>query len=153
VQLARHFEQAGLHEKAVTYLLQAGKRAARLSAYQEVIENVSKGLALLNSLPENLKRPQTELELQIALGIALMVTKGYGAAEVEQTYRRAWQLCQEVYAGETAQIFPILYGRWVFHFERAEHQTAYQVAQEFLDLAERLQDPALIVAHRCVGWS
>ena len=32
VQLARHFEQAGLHEKAVTYLLQAGKRAGRLSA-------------------------------------------------------------------------------------------------------------------------
>src|SRR4029434_7765859 len=31
VQLARHFEQAGLREKAVTYLLQAGTRAARLS--------------------------------------------------------------------------------------------------------------------------
>src|SRR5262249_2274273 len=52
VQLARHFEQAGFREKAVTYLLQAGKRAARLSANQEVIAHVSKGLTLLKSLPE-----------------------------------------------------------------------------------------------------
>jgi predicted ATPase len=37
VQLARHFEQAGLREKAVNYLLQAGKRAGRLSANQEAI--------------------------------------------------------------------------------------------------------------------
>src|SRR5262249_45627698 len=34
VQLARHFEEAGLHEKALTYLLQAAKRAGRLSANQ-----------------------------------------------------------------------------------------------------------------------
>src|SRR4029078_4185362 len=32
VQLARHFEEARLTEKAVTYLLQAGKHAAQLSA-------------------------------------------------------------------------------------------------------------------------
>jgi len=153
VQLARHFEQAGLTEKALTYLLQAVRHAARLSAYQEVIGHVRKGLVLLNSPPDTPERAQTELELQIALGNALMATKGYAAAEVEQTYSRAWQLCQQVYTGETSQIFPILYGRWVFHFERAEHQTAYQLAQEFLDLAQRHQDPAIIVAHRCVGWS
>jgi predicted ATPase/class 3 adenylate cyclase len=153
VQLARHFEQAGLTEKALTYLLQAVRRAARLSANQEVIGHVTNGLVLLKSLPETPERAQTELELQIALANALMATKGYAAAEVEQTYSRAWQLCQQVYTGETSQIFPILYGRWVFHFERAEHQTAYQLAQEFLDLAQRHQDPAIIVAHRCVGWS
>jgi len=71
VQLARHFEEAGLTEKAVTYLLQAGRRAGRLSAYQEVIGHVRKGLALLNSLPDTPERAQTELELQIALGNAL----------------------------------------------------------------------------------
>jgi predicted ATPase len=37
VQLARHFEQARPWEKAVKYLLQAGNRAARLSANQEAI--------------------------------------------------------------------------------------------------------------------
>ncbi|HJZ45507.1 MAG TPA: AAA family ATPase, partial [Roseiflexaceae bacterium] len=68
VQLARHFELAGLTAKAITYLLQAGRRAARLSANQEVIAHVSKALALLERLPETPERAQTELELQIALG-------------------------------------------------------------------------------------
>jgi predicted ATPase len=73
---------------------------------------------------------------------------------VEQTYRRAWQLCQQLLdVGETSHMFPILYGRWVFHLQRGESQTAYQLAQEFLDLAQRQHDPAMLVAHRCVGWS
>jgi len=139
-------------EKAVTYLLQAGKRAARLSAYQEVIAHMSKGLTLLQRLPDTPERAQTELELQIVLGNALMVTKGFGAVEVEQTYSRAWQLCQQVYAGETSHVFPILYGRWVFYFIRGAHRTAYQLAEEFLDLAQRQHDPAIVVAHRCMGW-
>jgi class 3 adenylate cyclase len=69
VQLARHFEQAGLMEKAVGYLLQAGMRAARLSAYQEAISHLTKALALLERLPDTAERAQTELELQIALGL------------------------------------------------------------------------------------
>jgi predicted ATPase len=152
VQLARHFEQAGLREKAVKYLLQAGKRAARLSANQEAIAHLTKGLVLVETLPETHERAQRELELHIALGNALMAIKGYGAAEVEQTYNRAWQLCQLVYAGETSQIFPILYGRWILYLTRGEHQTAYQLAQEFLGLAQRQHDPAIVVAHQCMGW-
>jgi len=154
VQLARHFEQAGLTEKALTYLLQAIKRAARLSANQEVIAHVSKALALLDSLPETPERAQTELELQITLGNALIATKGFAAAaEIEQTYSRAWQLCQQLYAGETAHLFPILYGWFISYYVRGEHRRAYQVAEEFLQLAQRQHDPAMIVAHRCVGWS
>jgi predicted ATPase len=151
VQLARHFEQAGLTQKAVTYLLEAGKRAARLSAYQEVLAHLNKGLALLNSLPETPEHAQTELEVQIVLGTALLATKGYAAAEVEQTYSRAWQLCQQLYAGETARMLPILYGRQAFYQVRGEHRTAYQVAEEFFDLAQRQHDPGIIVAHMCMG--
>src|SRR5262249_53687362 len=50
-------------------------------------------------------------------------------------------------------IFPILYGRWVFYFIRGEFRTAYQLAEEFLQLAQQQHDPAIVVAHRCVGWS
>jgi tetratricopeptide (TPR) repeat protein len=152
VQLVRHFEQAGLMEKAVTYLLQAGKRAARLSAYQEAIAHLTKGLVLLERLPETPDRAQTELELHIALGTALIATKGYAAAEVEYAYSRAWQLCQQVYAGETARMLPILNGRAGYYLTRGEHQTALQLAEEFLDLAQRQHDPAIIVAHRAMGY-
>jgi predicted ATPase len=71
---------------------------------------------------------------------------------VEHTYSRAWQLCQQLYAGETSQILPILYGRQAFYLVRGDHRTAHQLAQEFLQLAQQHQDPAIIVAHRCVGW-
>jgi len=153
VQLARHFEQAGLMEKAVTYLLQAGKRAARLAAYQEAIAHVIRGLALLERLPDTAERAQTELELQIALGTALIAIKGNASAEVEQTYSRAYELYQQLYAGETAQILPILYGRQIHYLVRGAYRTAYQLAQEFLDLAQQQHNPAILVAHRCVGWT
>jgi predicted ATPase len=153
VQLARHFEQAGLTEKAVTYLLQASKRAARLSAYHEAIAHLNKGLALLGGLPDTPERAQQELEVQIALGYALMATKGYAAAEVEQTHRRAYELCHQLYDGETALIFPILYGRWAFYHVRGEHRRAYQLAQDFFDLTQRQHDSAIITAHQCMGWA
>jgi len=153
VQLARHFEQAGLREKAVIYLLQAMRRAARLSAYQEVLAHVSNGLALLAGLPETPERAQTELELLIALGTALRATKGQAVAEVERAYSRAWQLCHQLYAGETAYIFPILFGRHHYYMTRGAHQTALQLAEELLDLAQRQHDPAIIAAHESVGWT
>ncbi|MCL4301393.1 MAG: AAA family ATPase [Anaerolineae bacterium] len=153
VQLARHFAEAGLTEKAVTYLLQASKRATRLSAYQEAIAHITNGLVLLERRPDTSEHAQQELELQIALGNALIATKGFAAAEVEQSYSRAWQLCHQLYGGKTPQIFPILNGRFGHYMTRGEPQIAYQLAQEFLELAQQQHDPAIIVAHRCVGWS
>jgi predicted ATPase len=72
---------------------------------------------------------------------------------VEQNYSRSRELCQQVYAGETSHIFPILYGRWAFYLIRGEHQTAHQLAEEFLDLAQQQQDPVIVVAQRAMGWS
>ena len=45
--------------------------------------------------PRHPERAQQELDLQIALGPALMATKGQAAPEVEQTYARAQALCQQ----------------------------------------------------------
>ena len=53
-----------------------------------------------------LSAPSKSLSLQIALGAAADGHKGYGAPEVEQTYTRAHELCQQV--GETPQLFPVL---------------------------------------------
>ena len=151
--MAHHFEQAGLRSKAVNYLLQAGKRAGRLSANQEAIAHLTKGLALLETLLDTPERAQKELELQIALGNALIATKGYAALEVEQTYNRARELYQRVYTGESSHIFPLLYGRWAYYLIRGEHQTAHKLAEEFFYLAQRQQDPVIVVAQRTMGWS
>ena len=45
-----------------------------------------------------------------------MATKGFAAPEVESTYTRARELCQQV--GETRQLFPVLLGLWTFYLVR-----------------------------------
>lgn len=152
VQLARHFEQAGLTEKAVSYLLQAGQRAGRLSASKEAIAHLSRGLALLQSLPDTPERTPQELEFQIALGNALLATKGFAAPEVGQAYRQAQALCQKI--GETAQLFPVLHGLHRFYLLRGELTTAREVGEQMLNLAQGRQDPLLLVpAHRVLETS
>ncbi|MCZ6876336.1 MAG: hypothetical protein O7G88_22870, partial [bacterium] len=54
-------------------------RANERSAYVEAIAHLTQGLAVLTTLPETPERLQRELDLQVALGSALYVTKGNAA--------------------------------------------------------------------------
>lgn len=149
-QLARHFEQAGLGEKAVGYLLQAGERAVRLSASEEAIAHFNRGLALLETLPDTPDRARQELNLQIALGKVQIVTKGYAAPEVNQTYERARRLCRQV--GEKPQLFQILMGLWNNHMLRGDLPKALELGEQLLSLGQELQEPAMLVgAYRALG--
>ena len=98
----------------------------------EAIAHLTKGLELLKTLPDTPERIQQELTLQLALGMPLMATKGYAAPEVEQAYARARELCQQM--GETPQLFPVLWGLWVFYQVRGEFQTARELAEQLLSL-------------------
>jgi predicted ATPase len=107
-------------------------------------------LELLNALPDTPERTQQELALQIALGAPQVMTKGYAAPEVEKTYARARELCRQV--GETPLLFPVLGGLWAFYEVRAEHQTAHELAEQYLSLTQRAHSPArLIWAHSILG--
>jgi len=151
LQLARHFQEGGIPEKAVAYLLQAGKRAARMSAHQEAIAHLRRGLELLETLPDTPKRTQQELALQIALGVSLQAIQGYVAPEVGRTYARARELCQQV--GETPQLFPVLVLLVAFYGTRGEHQTAHEIGEQLLHLAENVEGPVFVTAHVTMGWN
>ena len=138
--LAHHYTEAGLAQHAIPYWQQAGQRAIQSSAYVEAISHLSRGLALLTTLPDTPERAQHELRLQTTLGPALIATRGQGASEVQQAYVRARELCQQM--GETPHLFPVLFGLAAFSIFRAEYHTARELAQQFLTLAERAQDPA-----------
>ena len=60
-ELARHFEAAGLFDKAISYLQQAGDRAVRLSANDEALAHFYKVLALLETMPDTLEHQRQEL--------------------------------------------------------------------------------------------
>ena len=52
--------------------MRAGKRAIQRSANEEAMRHLTKGLALLETLPDTSERVQQELDLQIVLGPVLM---------------------------------------------------------------------------------
>jgi len=148
--LAHHYTEAGLPAQAIPYWQQAGQRAYERSAYMEAIAHLTKGLEVLTDLPDTPERARQELTLHITLGPALMAAKGLAAPEVERVYTRALVLCRQV--GETPQLFPILIGLWRFHVVRAEYQTAHELEEWLLRLAQSIQDPALLLeAHRPQG--
>ena len=115
-----------------------------------LFRSLSAAVELLNTLPDTPERAQHELVLQTLLGPALMATRGYAAPEVGKAYTRALELCRQV--GETPQLFPALFGLRQLYILRAEFQTAYELGEQLLNLADRVQDPALLLeAHRAVG--
>jgi TOMM system kinase/cyclase fusion protein len=148
--VAHHYTEAGLIEQAILYWQQAGQKAVARSANVEAISHLTKGLELLKTLPDTPERTQHELTLHLTLGVPLAVIKGCPSPEVERAYSRALELCRQM--GETPELFPIVGGLWQFYLVRAEHQTARQLGEQLLSLAQSVGDPALLVeAHRALG--
>ena len=85
-ELALHFEQGRDYGRAVRYLQQAAKTAGKRHAPREAIEYLARALALLKAMPETPQLLRQELEVRLALGPALMVTRGFAAPEVADTY-------------------------------------------------------------------
>jgi predicted ATPase len=157
VQLALHFEKARITEKAIHYLHQAGERAVQLSAYEEGVAHLTRGLALLMAVPDSggeehrLERAQQELALQLALGMAWMGATDSPVAEAGKAYTRARELCQQT--GKTSQLCRILGQLAMLHYVRAEHQRARELGEEALNLAQQAEAPLLVaLGHWHLGY-
>jgi predicted ATPase len=150
VQLARHFQEAQVPEKAIYYLHQAGKRALRMSAYQESIAHLKRGLALLDLLSDSPASAQQELDLQLTLAIAWQCSKGANSIEVKTAYSRARELCRKT--GDAVQHVQVLGGLIMFYYVRAELQKARELVQEALDLAQETEHPlTVLLSHWYMG--
>jgi TOMM system kinase/cyclase fusion protein len=148
--LAHHFTEAGLREQAISYWQQAGQRAIERSANLEAIGHLTTALDVLKTLPDTPERTQHELTLYTALGVPLRATKGFGAPEVGQVYARARALCQQV--EETPQLSPVLRGLWEYYELQGELQTARELGEQLLTLAQHVrEEELLLVAHHVLG--
>ncbi len=149
--LAHHYTEAGLIDQALGYWQQAGQRAIERSANSEAIAHLSRGLDLLETLPQSPKRAEKELGLQISLGVPLQVIKGPGSEDASQTYARARELCSQI--GDRRRLFPALWGLWRASRARAQMQTARKLADELLALAQDEQEPALLLQAHHARWT
>ncbi len=147
VQLAWHFQQAGMTAEAVDHLHRAGVKALRLSANQEAIQHLERGLSLLSELPDDLERQRQELALQSAIGPALTAVKGFVAPEVEHSYTRAFELSQEI--ADAPEQFWTLSGLLGFYTVRRETEKAAELVPEMMRIAKsQSQEPLfLLLAH------
>jgi predicted ATPase/class 3 adenylate cyclase len=149
-ELAHHYSRSGNTSKAIEYLHLAGQQAVQRSANVEASIHLTTALELLKTLPDTFKRAQQELMLQITQAAALQATRGYAAPEVERAYQRARDLCRQV--GETPQLFAALVGLRRFYYVQGKFQTAHELEEELLRLAQNAQDISLLaLAHQVAG--
>jgi tetratricopeptide (TPR) repeat protein len=147
--VAHHYTQANCPAQAIVYWHKAGMAAARQSANVEAIDQFRRGLALVEALPNMRERAERELELQIALGPAMVATD-YNHPDVGRAYTRARELCQQV--EDYSREFTALRGLMLYHVNRLEMDSAQRFAQEAMRMAERLDDAARLVgAHMALG--
>ena len=149
--LAHHCAEGGLAEAAIDYWFAAGERALRTSANVEAIRHLSQGIQLLSSLPDTPERKRKELRFQTTLGPALLATRGWAAAEAEQAYSRAEELCRNL--GAHSERFKIVSGLWLIHLSRGESYRARELSDELFRLAEQQNDDDLRIQAHHSAWA
>ena len=148
--LAHHCAQAGLIDKAIVYLSRAGRQSLARSATTEAVAHLRKGLELLSGLPEDHDRWERELELQSALGAALVASQGNSAPATGQAYIRARELCERL--GDIDTLVPVLSGLSTHHQTRSEYGAMRLVADDLLRLGRQQNHTAsLLVGNRSMG--
>ena len=148
--LAMHFERGHDVERAIHYRQRAVEQALRRYAYREAATHLSTALELLQTLPETSEQPRQELYLQMALGHALMATRGYGVPEAERLYTRALALSQQL--GDTTQYVAALEALCRIAINRATLRTALARGAELLSLAQTSEAASgLLSAHQALG--
>jgi predicted ATPase/predicted Ser/Thr protein kinase len=151
VQLSRHFQEAGILEKAIEYLQKAGAKAARLSANEEAVAQFSKALEFLETLPDFPERTQKELSLQLGLAAPLSATRGWSSPEMVTVCTRARELCRQF--RETPQLFQALFFLTSVHTIRGELSIALELADQYRSMVERADDPlSKAMAHFILGY-
>ncbi|HUW12839.1 MAG TPA: AAA family ATPase, partial [Anaerolineae bacterium] len=146
VQLALHFQEAGLAGKAVQYLHQAGTRCVGQFANEEAISHFNRGLALVETLPDTPEWEQMEFDLLMGLAPALVATQGYGSREMRSTWGRALELSQRM--DDAPELAVTGYHMATYYMARAEFHAMLDIAQKMSDAAERWGDQSTFPLHR-----
>jgi DNA-binding winged helix-turn-helix (wHTH) protein/predicted ATPase len=149
-ELAEHFERAGDLARAVPHHQRAAAKALRRGANEEAIEHLRRALKGIEYIPDEAQRTRIEVDLRVTTGAAFMGSKGYAAPEVLEAYTRAELLCDRL--GERAEIFPAIWGQWMFRYARGELGHARRLCARLLGLAESSGDTSLMLHAHHAMW-
>ena len=155
--LARHCTEAGLIEKAVGLWGKAGRQSVERSALVEAVEQFTRALVQIATLPGTPALRREQIKLQVALINPLFHVKGYAAPETKAAVQQARLLIEQAEAlGEPPEdpllLFSVLIGFWAAAYGGFNGDLLRERAAELLTLARKLgATGALQVAHRLLG--
>jgi tetratricopeptide (TPR) repeat protein len=124
LQLARHFEEAALWDKAVDYRLRAGDQARRHYAPEDAIDHIHQALALMEKVSTS-ARARSQRRAHTALGELLTMTGAYDEARIH--LREALSLVREE-SDDAAQAHLCRWMGWSY-----ENQADYDEARRWVD--------------------
>jgi len=157
--LARHCAEAGLAEKAAGLWGRAGQRSLARSALVEAIEQFTRALTEISTLPATPALRREQIKLQVALITPLGHVKGFTAPETKAAAEQAHVLIERAEAlGEGSEdpllLFSVLHSFWVANTVALKGDIACDLAAQFLALAEKQRAVVpRMIGHRLMGAS
>ena len=132
--LARHYSEAGQIERAALLWGKAGQRSLARSALVEAVEQLTRALDQIATLPATPALRREQIKLQVALVNALMLVKGYAAPEPKAAIEQARSFIERAEVlGEAPEdrllLFSVLYGFWAASFVMFKGDTRACFAQ------------------------
>ena len=162
--VARHLTRARRPLQASQAWLQAGRQALGQGAPREAASHLHEGLAALTGLPASAEGDQAQLALLSVLGPTTMVLMGPGSEAFGAIQKQAHALCEvldrqapgltplQSHGTAPGPRFPITYGLSLYHWGRAELDTARQLAGELRSQAARYGTPeGFMASHNMSG--
>ena len=137
----------------------AGQRSLERSALVEAVEQLSRALEQIASLPATPALRREQIKFQVGLANALMHVKGYAAPDTKAAVERARTLMERAEAlGEPPEdpllLFSVLYALWTASFVAFPGDAARDLAAQFLALADKHKATGpLMIGHRIMGMS
>ncbi len=150
--LGYHCSEAGLIEQAIDHWLKAGELALARSATAEAITQLQKGVHSLDKLADDTTRRRKEIDLKLAIAVAIMMAKGQASPEAGDAFGQVRALCQQ--AGKMSRLGEVSWGLWLFHNNRAELAESAENAQELLHYGKGEGNViAELTGHRAIATS
>jgi predicted ATPase len=157
--LARHCTEAGLIEKAAGLWGKVGQRSLERSALVETVEQLTRALDQIATLPGTAALRREQIKFQVALITPLMHVKGYAAAETKAAAEQLRLLIEQAEAlGEPPEdpllLFSVLYSGVAVNYVAFNGDAVCDLAAQFLALAEKQRATVpLMIGHRIMGNS
>jgi DNA-binding SARP family transcriptional activator len=153
LQLAWHYEAAGMPLVAARHRLEAGRWAVRLVAYDEAIAHLERALALLEHVAPSQQRLRLELALCQALVNPAMLRRGWRAPAYTQALDRLSDLTQHPELQGDPHCLAALSVLALLTTWSANPERGRRVGEQLLGLAERGDPQFLMLAHWVLGHS